>query len=117
MQQPLPIEIEALDLELALEGEQLALRREAPVEAIGRQRGIRSEQVLALELLPIQLLLLQPLIELKLLDSACIGWAHTVLARGEALLKAEIERTLLLLDLKMTPRCGKIGGDRAARYR
>jgi hypothetical protein len=103
--------IETLHLELTLEREGSALRLDARLErAVGLSGGAAAQHVIALDLLLLELLLLEALLELKLLEAPCVGGAEIVAPRADALLKVEIERVLLLPELKVAALDGRACG-------
>jgi len=94
------IELEALELELALLREQLALRVQRAVAEFGGDGAGLSQRAIALDLMHFQLMLFQPLLKLELVQPPCVLRREVVLPRAQALLQPEIERVLLLLVLK-----------------
>ena len=94
------IELEALDLKLALLREQLALRVQRAVAELGRDGAGLSQRAIALDLMHFELMLFQPLLKLELVQPPCVLRREVVLPRAQALLQPQIERVLLLLDLK-----------------
>lgn len=101
--EPLLIEVEALRLQLALLSKQIALQVHAPAHVIvAQERPASFEHALAVGLVQLELLLPETLLQLELLDSACIGGARIVTPRAQAVvLQVEVERILLLLQLQV----------------
>jgi hypothetical protein len=102
LQQSLPVELEALKLELPFLREQLALRREP---ACVMRRRLLPETLLALKLLLFELLIFEPLLELQGVESARISRCKIGSVASKGLLQLEVERVLLLLELE-TPMLG-----------
>ena len=94
------IELEALDLELALLREELAMRVERAVAEFGRNGAGLPQRAFALDLMDLELMLFQPLPELELIQPACILRREVGLPRADALLHTQIERVLLLLHVQ-----------------
>jgi hypothetical protein len=100
LQQPVLIELETLDLKLALLREELALHVERAVAEFGCNRAGLSQRAFTLDLMHFELMLLQPLLELELLQPACVLRGEVGLPRAQALLKTQIERVLLLFHVQ-----------------
>jgi hypothetical protein len=96
LQQSLPIELEALKLELAFLGEELALR----LEPAGVVRRLPPQARLTLGLLLLELLVFEPVLKLQRVESARIGRRKIGGAPAKTLLQLEVERVLLLLELE-----------------
>ena len=94
------IELKALDLELALLREQLALRVQCAVAEFGRDGAGLSQGAIALDLMHFELMLFQPLLKLELVQPPGVLRREVMLPRAQALLQPEVERVLLLLELK-----------------
>ena len=93
----MPIELEALNLELALLRELLAL----PFEATRVMGCLAAQAELALELLLLELLVLKSLLELQRVESARVLRCELGRPAPDALLQLEVERVLLLLELEL----------------
>jgi hypothetical protein len=104
------LHVEALDLELALLRETLALQGVARVlRSRGRRARWAPELILALELLLLEHLLLDALLQLELAEPALVSRRQVVTARADALLQLKIERVLLLLNLQLAAiACGTL---------
>jgi hypothetical protein len=110
LEEALPVELELLVLELALGGEDLALRVETVIEwlpPIGAR--VLPQGAVALRLLDVELLLLHPLLEVQLVEPACVRRAEIVGACAGALLQLEVECVVLLLHVQAA-RVGSTGG-------
>jgi hypothetical protein len=105
LQQALAVELELLDLELALLRESFALSAQMRVAHAGRQRsGLAPRELVALHLLLLELLQLQTLLELELVETSRIGRREVVTPRAHTLLQIQIERVLLLPQLQLAAR-------------
>src|SRR4051812_18743530 len=93
LDEPLLIEIEKVQLELALLCELFALRLQPGIgRSVGVRGGIASQQEVAGNLLLLELLLLHALLELQLVETARIGGREVGVRRAQRLLKVQIER-------------------------
>ena len=109
LQQPLAIELELLRLELALLRVDLALCADPGVRDARRQCvRLAPQELVAVRLLELELLLLQTLLEIELIEPPRVGGREVVAARAQALLEVQIERVLLLAELKLAARA--VGG-------
>jgi hypothetical protein len=115
LKQALLLEIEALQLKLALRRERFALRVEPRRERRIRQCAGAAQQELALDLLLLELALRHALLELKLLEPPRVRGSDVVTRRAQRLLEVQIERVLLLLELKLSARAGQLGCARRTR--
>ena len=93
----MPIELEALNLELALLRELLALT----LEATRVMRCLAAQTQLALKLLLLELLVLQSLLELQRVESARVFRCELGRPAPDPLLQLEVECVLLLLELEL----------------
>jgi hypothetical protein len=102
LQQALAVELELLDLQLALLRESFALRAQVRVARPRRQRRrVAPQELVALNLLLLELLQLQALLEIELIETSRIGRREVVAPRTHALLQIQIERVLLLPQLQL----------------
>ena len=100
LEQPLLFELEALELKLPLLREEAALHVERAVAAFGRSRFGIHQRALALELGELELMLLQPLLDLETMEPLRILRREVRLPRAQALLEPQIERVLVLLEMQ-----------------
>jgi hypothetical protein len=83
----------------------LALRAQMRVAHAGRQRsGLSSRELVALDLLLLELLQLQALLQVELVETPRIAGRKVVRPRTHALLEVQIERVLLLSQLQLAAR-------------
>ena len=105
MEQALAVDLELLQLEQALLSVDAVLSADARVARAVRKRArLAAQALVALDLQVLELLLLKALIEVELIEPARVGGREIVAPGTQALLEIQIQRVLLLAQLKLAAR-------------